>query len=165
MVTTAEFNLSEEEVIAAAKLHSRRSRLDRRFIVVGFIALLVFSWVFQFWSLLGLAIGGGSGGVVVAWSRLHLVVPLKIRSKIRFSKISFPRTCIELADIGIRIGKPYHLKLIPWQGVLTWRESGTMLLIYTTSSRYRVIPKWTNLHNAKGQSLVQLLQDHVGDAS
>jgi hypothetical protein len=118
---TATFRISEDDYLAAMKLHARLTPA-RLALTVGIGLLLVLGAAFGPPLVEAASVGGlvGGGGVLLATR--FIVLPLMARRHYRKYKAIHEEFNAELLDHGLRLTVPHSDHTIVWQNVLKWRH-------------------------------------------
>ncbi|SFO59169.1 YcxB-like protein [Variovorax sp. OK605] len=158
---TATFRISEDDYLAAMKLHARLTPA-RLALTVGIGLLLVLGAAFGPPLLEAASVGGlvGGGGVLLATR--FIVLPLMARRHYRKYKAIHEEFNAELLDHGLRLTVPHSDHTIVWQNVLKWRHDGRFVLLYPMPRLFHVVPKSVAARGFDLKGLLERLNRHVG---
>jgi hypothetical protein len=158
---TATFRISEDDYLAAMKLHARLTPA-RLALTVGIGLLLVLGAAFGPPLVEAASVGGlvGGGGVLLATR--FIVLPLMARRHYRKYKAIHEEFNAELLDHGLRLTVPHSDHTIVWQNVLKWRHDGRFVLLYPMPRLFHVVPKSVAARGFDLKGLLERLNRHVG---
>ncbi|SEJ70858.1 MULTISPECIES: YcxB family protein [unclassified Variovorax] len=158
---TATFRISEDDYLAAMKLHARLTPA-RLALTVGIGLLLVLGAAFGPSLVEAASVGGlvGGGGVLLATR--FIVLPLMARRHYRKYKAIHEEFNAELLDHGLRLTVPHSDHTIVWQNVLKWRHDDRFVLLYPMPRLFHVVPKSVAARGFDLKGLLERLNRHVG---
>lgn len=155
------FRVSEDDYVAAMRLHARPRGEQLVFLAIGMAFCLVAllsrppPWV---------AIGlGGLVGLVVLL--LYFVLaPMRWRSHYRRYAAIQEEMGIELTDDGLRLQAPSGESRPTWAQIVKWRENDRFVLVYVMPLLFHVVPKSLAQSGFDIPGLRRQLVQHKGPA-
>ena len=158
---TATFRISEDDYLAAIKLHARLTPLPVA-LVAAIGALLALGAAFGSPPARAFAIGGLVGGGSVLLATRFIVMPLMARRHYRRYKAIQEEFNAEVLDHGLRLTLPNIDHTIVWQNVLKWRQDERFVLLYPMPRLFHVVPKALAAQGFDLKGLLERLNRHVG---
>ena len=160
----AKFRISENDYVNALKLYGK---LTPKIIAIYlfFAGVLILIAIFGNPLIRGGAIGGLTGGAIVAILGRKALTPILARHHYRKYKAIHDKFAVGLNDDGVCIESSNAKGLIPWSDILKWRENEDYILIYLMPRLYHIVPKSVSNEGFDVTLLINRLNINVGKST
>ncbi len=157
-----EYTLSEEEFVAANKLHSRQKFSSVITISVCMIILICITFLLNVFLAKIIAVVAAISMIIMHIVIRNIYVPYAMKKQYRsYRSIREPVT-ISLADDGVLWHSFTGENITPWKLIVKWREDQSFILIYLSPMHYYVIPKRIGELSI---SISKALEGNIGNAT
>lgn len=151
---TARFRLTEDDMVAAARLFGReglrRPRTLRLFAMLALMAFALFTALLMgvesfdgavFLGHLPLIVLLTALPFAVVWALIAILTPRAARTTYRQQRSLQVELTYAWSDRGLAISSEYGAFEIPWSHFMRWAEDERTFLLYESDRLYRLVPR------------------------
>ncbi len=161
--------LEEADVIAAFRLHGRRSWKAWAFYVALSIAGLGLGWWIMasprfpsFMTILGAIAVGSTGGWWLMTLGFALLLPFNLRRRIRKSGAALGSYEVSWDAEHFCFENPDTQSRRAWGKLVKWRQNKQVFLVYFTARLFWIVPKRLFADDRERRDFEALLEDSIG---
>lgn len=161
--------LEEADVIAAFRLHGRRSSESwLSYTIMSVVALGLGGWIFVspqfpgFMEILGAIAIGATIGWWLMTLVLALLLPSKLRRRIRKSGAALGSYALSWDAEHFTFESPDSQSRKPWDELVKWRQNKRVFLVYFTSRLFWIVPKRLFADDGERSGFAALLRNRIG---
>jgi hypothetical protein len=161
--------LEEADVIAAFRLHGRRSWKSWLFyLALSAVAVALGWWILaspqfpSFMNILGAIALGSTGGWWLTTIVFMLLLPYNLRRKIRKSGAGLGTYTLSWDAGHLCFENPDTRSRKAWDALVKWRQNKRVFLVYFSKRFFWIVPKRLFADEAERIAFAALLGDRIG---
>ena len=109
-------------------------------------------------ALIGIVVGGVAGGAI----NRYFVLPRRLRSRLTERKAIHRRFTLAWSEEGLAVESENGHVRVPWGDFFRTKENENFILLYTSRTRYLILPKRCFTEPGQLASFLELLRKRVG---